>query len=171
MNVSDLVRHTAKPEWGTGVIVAIDTANYTINFEHRAQAKLAIAAASKWLETVDASTIPSDSALLDPDRWDDLAPAPELRHKKAAPKPKLNCSHCKKPLNQGQYSKDRKLKSCPRCSVNDGVHHVFYPCPDGFGRSEERVTNDNPDGDQSYCKSCRNQEMSEKPLSCANVAK
>jgi hypothetical protein len=169
MKVGDLVRHTARLEWGVGVLVVVDATRYTINFEHRDQAILTIAAASKWLETVDPATVPSDSALRDPDRWSELELAPEHRHKKSGGRAKVPCAHCHKPLNNGQYSKDRKLKSCPQCSVEDGTQHVFYPCPDGFGRSEERVTDGNPDGDQSYCYKCRGREMSEKPVSCAAV--
>ena len=130
-----------------------------INFEGRKQAILDLSIAETLLEPVDPIEIVAGSPLLDPQRWIDLEPAPDQRSKKkdsTAPAPQ--CEHCQKPLSRGVYSSDRRRKSCPRCSARDGAQHVFYPCPDGFGRSEERVTNSNPDGDQSYCYSCRGQD-------------
>ena len=36
------------------------------------------------------------------------------------------CRVCGKSLNRSQYSKDGKFKSCPRCSIENGVEHVYY---------------------------------------------
>ena len=45
-------------------------------------------------------------------------------------------------------------KSCPGCSKNAG-EHVFYNCPDAFGKTAKRITRYNPMGLQSHCGRCR----------------
>lgn len=65
------------------------------------------------------------------------------------------CEVCNKPLNRSQRSRDRKWKSCPKCSALDGVHHVYYEYPDAFGESDARVSDGDPAGAQSYCTACR----------------
>ena len=42
----------------------------------------------------------------------------------------MNCTHCSRPLNEGQFHGN--LKSCPRCSTRNGQEHVFYPFPDAI---------------------------------------
>ena len=169
MKVGEFVRHDARPEWGIGVVVAWGTDKCTINFEHRAQAILSIASIGNWLEKVAPTQIEEGSALLDPNRWGELVLAPEKRVKPGTKPNITTCQHCAEILNRGQYSSDRRQKSCPRCSVADGAEHVFYACPDGFGRSEERVTEGNPDGDQSYCYACREMEQPSKKTRCSAV--
>jgi hypothetical protein len=46
-------------------------------------------------------------------------------------------------------------KSCPKCSTTNGREHVFHRHPLEFGTTAERVTDNNPNGDQSYCIDCR----------------
>lgn len=65
------------------------------------------------------------------------------------------CASCGKPLNKSQFSKNRDYKSCPNCSVNNGMEHVFYPYPTNFGTTQLRITPKTPDGAQSYCYRCR----------------
>jgi hypothetical protein len=65
----------------------------------------------------------------------------------------MNCTHCDRPLNEGQFHGN--LKSCPRCSTRNGQEHVFYPFPDAFGITEKRASGKRPDGPQSYCVPCR----------------
>lgn len=65
----------------------------------------------------------------------------------------MNCSHCGRPLEQS--IRINGYKSCPNCSQNNTDNeHIFYPDSD-FGFTEHRITDNNPDGIQSHCKSCR----------------
>lgn len=61
------------------------------------------------------------------------------------------CRKCGKPLNESQYSKDGRYKSCPRCSVMNGEEHVYFPYPSEFGTTVKRKSVKHPDGPQSYC--------------------
>lgn len=162
MKEGDLVRHKTALDWGVGVVVqmSIDGAKCRVNFEFRKQVLLDLKTAEQQLEEVDPIEIASGSALLIPERWAELELAPDQRRgNKNATEHVPQCEHCHQPLNRSVYSPDRRQKSCPRCSMRNGIHHIFYACPDGFGRSEERVTETNPNGDQSYCHSCRGQEQ------------
>ncbi len=67
----------------------------------------------------------------------------------------MYCKHCGKPLNSSQYAQSGDLKSCPKCSVEDGEEHIFYPYPRAFGQSEKRTSVSTPDGAQSWCALCR----------------
>jgi hypothetical protein len=55
------------------------------------------------------------------------------------------------PLNESQ--REQGWKSCPECSVNNGIH-IFYPV-ENFGYSKERKTSHEPGGIHSWCTSCR----------------
>lgn len=65
------------------------------------------------------------------------------------------CQFCGKPLNVSQYAQGGTLKSCPKCSAEDGEEHIFYPYPGSFGTSPKRVSASIPDGAQSWCARCR----------------
>ena len=65
------------------------------------------------------------------------------------------CKHCGRPLNESQYAQEMALKSCPKCSVEDGEEHIFYSYPQNFGKSVKRVSAKIPDGAQSLCSLCR----------------
>lgn len=67
------------------------------------------------------------------------------------------CTICEKPLNHSQWheSKNKKYKSCPKCSAENGKEHVYYDYPDSFGTTEKRISSNNPDEPQSYCVPCR----------------
>lgn len=69
------------------------------------------------------------------------------------------CRYCGKPLNESQFIKDENgdiiFKSCPRCSTIDGEEHIYYQYPFYFGTTEKRVSEQHPDGPQSYCQKCR----------------
>lgn len=65
----------------------------------------------------------------------------------------MNCTHCNRPLNKGQYHED--LKSCPKCSTRNGQEHVFYKYPKAFGTTPKRASARRPEGPQSYCVACR----------------
>lgn len=67
----------------------------------------------------------------------------------------MRCKHCGKPLNQSQYAQGGSLKSCPKCSTEDGEEHIFYSYPGAFGQSEKRASASIPDGAQSWCTLCR----------------
>jgi hypothetical protein len=66
-----------------------------------------------------------------------------------------NCVHCHKPLNQSQYNAGKTLKSCPKCSSDNGSEHVYYPYPAEFGTTSLRSSSGSPEGAQSYCVACR----------------
>lgn len=80
------------------------------------------------------------------------------------------CKICGKPLKKTQFSKDMKLKSCPCCSQANGKQHIFYERKE-FSFSKKRITKNSPDGDQSYCTSCRSgaDPNINKGILCENV--
>lgn len=61
------------------------------------------------------------------------------------------CRNCGKPLNESQYSRDGRYKSCPRCSVLNGEEYVYFPYPSEFGTTVKRESAKHPDGPQSHC--------------------
>lgn len=67
-----------------------------------------------------------------------------------------NCDFCGNPLSDAQYLlvNDTVYKSCPDCSSKNG-QHIHYFCPEAFGITEKRVTQNNPMGLQSHCAKCR----------------
>ena len=69
------------------------------------------------------------------------------------------CRHCGKPLNESQYAQEMTLKSCPKCSVEDGKEHIFYSYPQNFGTSMKRISTKIPDGAQSWCSLCRAEDF------------
>lgn len=66
------------------------------------------------------------------------------------------CRTCKKDIAQARYVLlgEQVYKSCPECSKRVG-EHVFYPCPEDFGMTKKRMTDNNPLGLQSHCTKCR----------------
>lgn len=155
MKAGDLVKHTGKPEWGTGVVVECADGKCTVHFEEKGRLVLQIDRARPLLATVARADVSPKSALLDPARWGTLALPADQRVKTKKASTTAACSTCKRALNRSQYSEGKKLKSCPRCSSNDGREHVFYDYPDAFGQTEARVSDATPDGAQSYCATCR----------------
>lgn len=169
MKTGDLVRHKTALDWGIGVIVHVssDKTKCKINFELRKQVLLALSTAEQQLEPVDPVEVATGSALLVQERWPELELAPEQRPgNKYVTGHAPQCEHCHQPLNRGVYSPDRLQKACPRCSTRAGSQHVFYACPEGFGQSTERITENNPNGDQSYCYACRAYEQPATPSGC-----
>lgn len=82
------------------------------------------------------------------------------------------CKHCGKKLKSAQYSADKTLKSCPRCSVLNGQEHVYFPYPASFGETGARATANNPDGPQSYCTAHRSnpkRSIPEGGILCSQV--
>jgi len=81
---------------------------------------------------------------------------------KRKPRPRdrahLICGHCAVALNKSVYAQGRTIKSCPKCSLNDGGQHIFYPYPQAFGASSTKVTPQTPEGGHSYCTACRNRK-------------
>lgn len=63
------------------------------------------------------------------------------------------CKYCGELLNKSQYKGN--YKSCPKCSENDGLEHIFYSYPATFGTTPKRASSVQPDGPQSYCVRCR----------------
>ncbi|MBA3670533.1 MAG: DUF3553 domain-containing protein [Gemmatimonadaceae bacterium] len=173
MNAGDLVKHTGKPEWGIGVVVDCTGDKCTIHFEQKGRLVLQLAAAGPHLAAVPRAGVAADSALLDATRWHSIALPAEQRVKKskATTTTGAACATCIRPLNRSQYSEDKKLKSCPRCSSKDGREHVFYDYPDAFGQTDARVSDASPDGAQSYCATCRtNDEPLRGARRCSSIA-
>jgi len=56
------------------------------------------------------------------------------------------CEVCGVALNRSRRSDDGHWKSCPECSVRDGVEHVFRPFPEDFGVSQARVSGEDAEG-------------------------
>ncbi len=70
------------------------------------------------------------------------------------------CEICKKPLNRTEWSADGTLKSCPNCSAHSKKkQHVYYHYPEKFGTTPMRSTPKHPEGPQSYCSSCRAEDI------------
>lgn len=67
----------------------------------------------------------------------------------------VQCANCREPLNHGQWNPNETLKSCPKCSSDNGREHVFYAYPDEFGVTDLRASREHPEGPQSYCSACR----------------
>lgn len=173
MKAGDLVKHTGRPEWGTGVVVDCTGDKCIIHFEQKGRLVLQLAAAVPHLAAVPRAGVAADSALLDPSRWDSIALPVEQRVKKSkgSTTTAATCTTCNRPLNRSQYSEDKKLKSCPRCSSKDGHEHIFYDYPDAFGQTDARVSEASPDGAQSYCASCRtNDDPLRSARRCSSIA-
>ena len=80
------------------------------------------------------------------------------------------CTVCGKPLNQSQWDENKKFKSCPKCSTENGEEHVYYEYPENFGTTEKRVSSNYPDGPQSYCVPCRGSGKSTlKKILCSHL--
>jgi hypothetical protein len=80
-----------------------------------------------------------------------------------------SCSVCEQPLNRSQYASGKRFKSCPKCSVDAGVH-VFHAHPDAFGTTEARANIASPEGVQSYCTACRTGQPAGSGTSCREIA-
>ncbi len=170
-----VVVHLKRPEWGPGVITGTDGDKYVVEFESHEPIRMKIATMKDFFEVVPPGGLPADSPLLDEKRWLELnAPAPKAKGSKAkgskaAKAPAAPCQHCGQPLNRAQFRKNGTLKSCPKCSQNDGVHHVYHPYPEAFGVSSARSNDINPEGPQSYCSACRRGTDSEPGTECQAV--
>lgn len=149
MKPGDLVRNAKAHDWGVGVVIVTVDDKLRVNFEGRGV--VVVKPTPGLLVSVSPTDVDPASWLHDPERWHEGELPPERRSKKAAPP----CQHCGLKLNRGLHSHDRRLKSCPRCSTEDGTQHVFYETPAAFGTSERRESDGTPEGTQSYCVACR----------------
>jgi uncharacterized Zn finger protein len=66
----------------------------------------------------------------------------------------MTCENCRQALSVGQWSSVEDWKSCPRCSQEDGVQHVFHAFPADYGQTTKRSSALHPDGPQSHCNEC-----------------
>ena len=66
------------------------------------------------------------------------------------------CNCCNNILADSIYLllNEQCYKSCPKCSQRVG-QHVFYHCPDKFGSTSARASENSPMGIQSQCSKCR----------------
>lgn len=135
----DFLRHRSKPEWGTGRVVSISGDKIQVRFAH-APVTLRLDIAGTMLEPAEAPV---------------SLPGKTRTHKGGTTARNTPCSVCGAALNRSRRSRDGHWKSCPECSVRDGVEHVFWPFPDDFGVSQARVSGEDAEGAQSHCASCR----------------
>jgi hypothetical protein len=73
-----IVRHSARAEWGLGVVINTTASHLEVAFEHRGLTRISAALATK-LEPVERDELSADSPLLDRSRWDELSLPPEQR--------------------------------------------------------------------------------------------
>jgi Protein of unknown function (DUF3553) len=149
MRERDIVKHTARPEWGLGVVVTGQADRHCeVLFEDHGRVKLALGLAESKLHVVPTADVPSTSGLLDPARW------PEVERRATASR----CEHCREPLHESRWDPSDQWKSCPACSRRDGHQHLFHPYPDAYdayNTSVPRPTHASPEGSQSNCQDCR----------------
>ena len=81
-----------------------------------------------------------------------------------------NCTHCARVLNRARYNKGETMKSCPKCSDDNGKEHVFHSYPAAFGTTPARATARHDEGPQSWCEDCRF-ERTPPPGTLCNVVK
>ena len=140
VKIGDVVRHP-NHELGVGEVIDVTNDNIEVRFAQRT-VKLKAAVALPLLEPAAREDLP-------------VATRPKTRGRSTSTASAGRCEACGKVLNRSQRSRDGKWKSCPKCSSQDGVHHVYYEYPDAFGESDARVTDADPSGAQSYCAACR----------------
>jgi len=157
------VRHRSKPEWGVGLVLD-DAAQgkCRIQFEHRGVVMLSLEVVGNNLEVLSPDEVAAHEA----------ATMQRQPHQKRVKTGASRCAHCRQQLNKSLYSADRAWKSCPLCSKVNGVEHVFYEYPNAFGTSDARISDEAPDGAQSYCITCRpriRQEPTARSRACSVV--
>jgi hypothetical protein len=152
----DFLRHRGKPEWGIGKVTSVSSEKIQIRFAH-APVTLKLDIAGGMLEAA-----PAPAKL----------PGKTRTHKAGTTARNRPCSACGTALNRSRRSRDGHWKSCPECSVRDGVDHVFWPFPENFGVSQARVSGEDAEGAQSHCGRCRNRGASNsgERRSCAQFA-
>ena len=83
------------------------------------------------------------------------------------------CVACNNDVTEAKYLmiETDVYKSCPGCSKNAG-EHIFYNCPEAFGRTVKRITSYNPMGLQSHCGRCRANKVGpyEDGILCSDMA-
>lgn len=141
MGPGTFVRHRLRPEWGVGRVESEGADDrISIRFNH--------------------GSITLKRSIAEPNLVEADAAEVQLSRLRASGQqgaaPIAKCQHCGKALNRSQYARGRQLKSCPRCSTENGSYHVFHDYPAAFGNSDARVSDETPDGAQSYCIACRN---------------
>jgi len=135
----EFLRHRGKPEWGTGTVVSVSNDKIQIRFVHGV-VTLRLDIAASLLEAAEAPAV---------------LPRKTRTHKAGTAARNAPCSVCGAALNRSRRSKDRHWKSCPECSVRDGLQHVFWPYPESFGVSQARISGEDAEGAQSHCAGCR----------------
>lgn len=160
MDVGRLVRSRSNPDWGVGVVVSRPgPGGLEVRFEVVGLRRLPWPEYESKVDAVDPIEVDTASALRDPARWHEIGPRQTVtkvvKKSRARPEAAQPCRTCREPLNRSIPSRDGKWKSCPACSTDDGVHHVFREHPAAFGLSLRRVSSKHPDGRQSWCEACR----------------
>lgn len=135
----EYLRHRNKPEWGTGKVVAVSGDKIEVRFPH-GPVKFRLDIAGTMLEAAEAPP---------------KVPGKTRMHEAGTTARNAPCSACGIALNRSRRSADGHWKSCPECSVRDGMEHVFWPYPESFGVSQARVSGEDAEGAQSHCSGCR----------------
>jgi len=135
------VRHNTKADWGVGEVVRLEAETCEIRFP-------------TGLRTFD-----FDRAMTGFVKTDDPIPAtPSVRKPRGTG---LKCKSCDAVLRSSVYQDDDKWKSCPNCSGNNKIEHVFRKFPEAFGTAEEQAAD--PATIQGFCTACRNKEKPTDP--------
>lgn len=134
------VRHNTKADWGVGEVVRLEAETCEIRFP-------------SGLRTFD-----FERAMAGFTKTDEPIPAAASTRKPRGTG--LKCKSCDALLRSSVYQDNETWKSCPNCSGNNKVEHVFRKFPDAFGTTEERASDTSPVGAQSFCTACR---IKEKP--------
>jgi Protein of unknown function (DUF3553) len=135
----DFLRHRSKPDWGTGKVVSISGDKIQVRFAH-GPVTLRLDIAGTMLEPAEAPA---------------SLPGRTRTHKAGTTARNAPCSVCQVALNRSRRTRDGNWKSCPECSVRDGMEHVFWPYPESFGVSQARISGEDAEGAQSHCAGCR----------------
>lgn len=149
--VGTFVRHRKKgDDWGNGIVVAVEQDRFHVRFENDdgRERRFPTSRAPNLLDVVAPESVPESSPLR-------ALRKPAEGKGKTKTATGVKCAACGGQLNRTRYSTDGRWKSCPRCSSLQGTAHLYRRYPDDFGTTNERVTDDNPDGIQSYCQECR----------------
>ena len=146
------------PAWGLCRIQLVEKDKLFVLFESGKEEILVRGFAEKKCEFIDDQRVSSTSPLRTK-----FTPATPLKMRVPPPPPgdakdrTRPCASCREPLNRSISANQGKLKSCPNCSAlnAEANQHVFHPFPSAFGTTDKRVSEQAPDGRQSWCEVCR----------------
>ena len=146
-NLGQLVIHNNRREWGIGKITGVTHEFYRIAWTNREESNFKKKIIEPLLRQCQSS-----------EEFKSYSPPNKSRKKTKVPRREGSgqlCRVCQKLLNKSQFKSNRRWKSCPKCSTENGDVHIYFEYPKYFGQTNARVNQNNFDGAQSYCKKCR----------------